>query len=487
MSAPGNIIAGYRIERLLGEGGMGAVYLAAHPTLPRHDAIKVLSRRFTGDREFRARFEREANLAAGLDHPNIVSVYNRGEDRGQLWIAMQYVSGSDAAQAMSAAPQSMTPDRALRIVTEVGKALDYAHRSGLLHRDVKPANFLLSPRSGEQERVLLTDFGIAKSTTDTEELTQDGDLLATVAYASPEQLLGGAVDHRADIYSLACSFFRLLTGRNPFVGTVPTVVMMAHLNQPPPRATDLRHELPVGVDRVLEVAMAKRPDQRFGTCGEFTDALRAAMTGAQVRAPVGAPDRSSRQWLVAGAAAVLAIAVAVGVAVWPQPSSTGATAAVASTVMSTAASPKPTSVGQAKSDNPQFLGRQILLAEYPSYGEGIVYLHPGGPTQFLTDLGFRYHPRYSNAEANNSTKAFRHWSRELEPTGSDGLDYLVLVRTDDKAGGGMAGVSTDLIGLRSTIIVVDDLAAVAAIQNWTPEGEAVLLEKLLPLLRRDVK
>ncbi|MGW6724436.1 serine/threonine-protein kinase [Nocardia sp. NPDC055029] len=491
MAVPGTVIAGYRVERMLGEGGMGAVYLAAHPALPRHDAIKVLSRRFTDDREFRARFEREANLAAGLDHPNIVAVYNRGEDQGRLWIAMQYVSGADAAQAMSADPSSMTPERALRIVTEVGKALDYAHQSGLLHRDVKPANFLLSPRLGEEERVLLTDFGIAKSMSDTEELTQDGDLLATVAYASPEQLLGGPVNHRADIYSLACSFFRLLTGRNPFVGTVPTVVLMGHLNEPPPRATDLRRDLSPAVDQVLARAMAKQPNERFGTCREFTDALRAAMAGVGPTAPARTSAQSRYRWPVAVAGSVLAAAAVAGAIILPQSSTTGAASAPRATTVgpTTAAAPKPTSVGQAKTDNPQFFGRQIALAEYASYDRSTVHLHPSGPTQFLADLGFRYDPRYSNVDAAEHNRAVRDLASELEPKGSpDGLDFLVLLRSDDKAGGGgIAGVSSNLIRLDSTIIVVDDPAVIEVIRNWSPQGEAILLDKLLPLLRREVK
>lgn len=169
---PGTIVRGYRIERVLGAGGMGTVYLARHPELPRWDALKVLSPQFSRDAEYRARFEREANLAAALDHPNIVSIYNRGEDDGQLWIAMQYVNGIDAAAEAERNPRSITPWRALHIVSEVGRGLDHAHRRGLLHRDVKPANFLLSMGDNGEERVLLTDFGVAKSTEDANELTQ---------------------------------------------------------------------------------------------------------------------------------------------------------------------------------------------------------------------------------------------------------------------------------------------------------------------------
>src|SRR5690606_29766393 len=224
---PGAIVGGYRVIKVLGSGGMGTVYLAQNPILPRRDALKVLSAELSTDAEFRARFEREANLAAGLDHPNIVTVYNRGEEDGQLWIAMQYVDGVDAAAETAKGPAVMTPQRALRIVSEVGKGLDYAHRRGLLHRDIKPANFLLSTVDSEdEERVLLTDFGVAKSAEDGQELTATGNFMATVAYASPEQLLGERLDHRSDIYSLGCSFYRMLTGQNPYPSTVPAVVMM---------------------------------------------------------------------------------------------------------------------------------------------------------------------------------------------------------------------------------------------------------------------
>ncbi|QIS09057.1 serine/threonine-protein kinase [Nocardia arthritidis] len=275
--SPGTIVGGYRIQRVLGQGGMGTVYLAKHPSLPRMDALKVLSAELSQDREFRGRFEREANLAAGLDHPNIVSVYNRGEEHGQLWIAMQYVDGTDASAELARDPHSMNPLRALRIISEVGKGLDYAHRKGLLHRDVKPANFLLSAADGEEERVLLTDFGVAKSSDDTTELTQTGSFVATIAYAPPEQLSGAPLDHRADIYSLACSFFKLLTGRNPYPSTQPALVMMGHLHEPPPVATAVNPGLPAAVDHIFAKAMAKNPAERYSTCREFTDAAANAL------------------------------------------------------------------------------------------------------------------------------------------------------------------------------------------------------------------
>ena len=212
---------------------MGTVYRAAHPALPRSDALKILSSEYSQDPQFRARFVREADLAATLDHPNIVAIYNRGEtDDGRLWIAMQYVPGSDADKEITQG--RMTPKRAVHIITELAEALDYAHGRNLLHRDVKPANFLLAPQDA---RVLLADFGIARALDDSAGLTATGMVLASVAYAAPETLTGKGVDRRADIYSLGCSLYRMLTAKTPFAGHMAGVAM-AHLSQPAPRVTE---------------------------------------------------------------------------------------------------------------------------------------------------------------------------------------------------------------------------------------------------------
>lgn len=285
---PGSILGGYLIERQLGSGGMGTVYLARHPALPRYDALKVLWPHLASDPEYRARFEREANLAAALDHPNIVAVQNKGEDQGCLWIALQYVPGTDAATAVDRDPTAMTPARALHIVTEVGKGLDHAHRAGLLHRDVKPANFLLADVSHGEERVLLADFGISKPSDDATQLTRTGAFVATVAYASPEQLSGNPVSPRSDIYSLGCSFYRLLTAQNPYPGTQPLTVMMGHINEPPPRITALRPDLPRALDDVLAQVLAKSPVDRYASCAQFTGALAQALSGHDVRRAVPA-------------------------------------------------------------------------------------------------------------------------------------------------------------------------------------------------------
>jgi eukaryotic-like serine/threonine-protein kinase len=289
--SPGTVVAGYTIEAVLGAGGMGTVYKARNPALPRSDALKVLSEGLSRDDHFRARFLREADLAATLDHPNIVTVYTRGEtDDGQLWIAMQYVDGSDAEKETRA--RRMSPQRAVHIVGEVAKALDYAHRRQLLHRDVKPANFLLG---SDDERVFLADFGIARALDDAVNLTQTGMVVATIAYASPESLSGYSVDGRSDIYSLGCSLYDLLTQRSPFGSSGGmAATMAAHLNQPPPRATDLVPALPSAIDHVIARAMAKNPADRYQSAREMASAAAQALdeTTVAVRTmPVIPPPR----------------------------------------------------------------------------------------------------------------------------------------------------------------------------------------------------
>ncbi|KQY38706.1 MULTISPECIES: serine/threonine-protein kinase [Nocardia] len=275
MLANGDVFAGYVIERQLGRGGMGSVYLAKHPRLPRMTALKLLNREMFFDAEVRARFEREADLVSRLDHPNIVTVYDRGHDDEQLWISMQFIDGVDAA---SVDPQTLPPARALQIVKETADALDYAHGMGVLHRDVKPANILLARSgAGRGERVYLTDFGIARLRDDTGNLTQTGTFTATLAYASPEQLTGAALDHRSDQYSLACALFWLFTGSGPFAATNPAAVIQGHLQQPPPTLSNVRPGLSYALDGVLAKAMAKRPDDRFDSCSDFAEAAIEAL------------------------------------------------------------------------------------------------------------------------------------------------------------------------------------------------------------------
>ena len=275
MLSPGSLFAGYQIERVLGGGGMGTVYLARNPDLPRSEALKILNAELSGDEDFRARFIREAEVASALDHPNIVSIHQRGEFDRQLWIAMQFVDGTDASAALRAG--TMTPARAVHIVGEVAKALDYAHQRGVVHRDIKPANFLLSGPIGPDERVLLGDFGIARALDDAG-LTITGSVTATVAYAAPEVLAGQPFDGRSDLYSLACTLFRLLTGRAPYpTANGSAAVVAAHLHAPPPKVTDVVPGMSAQMDQVIATAMAKDPSQRFTSARALAEAATAAL------------------------------------------------------------------------------------------------------------------------------------------------------------------------------------------------------------------
>ncbi|MET8872368.1 serine/threonine-protein kinase [Nocardia sp. NPDC004604] len=271
----GATIAEHVIEGVLGQGGMGTVYLARHPRLPRSVALKLLNREVSSDAELRRRFEREASVVAQLEHPNIVGIYDRGTHDGHLWIAMQYIQGSDAGRLDC---RTVTGDRAARIITDVAAALDYAHAHGVLHRDIKPANILLAaPDAGRGERAVLTDFGIARLQDATTKVTATGTFVATIAYAAPEQLTGQPLDGRADQYSLACTLFSMLAGRSPFAADHPGQVVAGHLSSPVPSLVRLRPDLTAQLDAVLARAMAKEPGQRFDSCGEFAAAVADAV------------------------------------------------------------------------------------------------------------------------------------------------------------------------------------------------------------------
>lgn len=290
----GTIIAGYRIEGVLGQGGMGTVYLARHPTLPRSEALKILSAELSGDRQFRERFIREANLAASLDHPNIVRVYNRGETDGHLWIAMEYVKGT-AANDLDRA--NLTPARIVRIITDVAAALDYAHSQHVLHRDIKPGNFLVSAPGSERERVLLADFGIARALDDATALTAAGSMVGTAAYAAPETIEGRPADHRTDIYSLGCALFRLLTSRTPYEDPSNKsleAMLAGHLMRPIPHPSDINPTLPPQIDEVMVRALAKNPAERFQTAGELAAATTAVLTNNPAPPTITGPPRAHR-------------------------------------------------------------------------------------------------------------------------------------------------------------------------------------------------
>jgi serine/threonine-protein kinase len=285
----GATFAGYTVRRLLGSGGMGEVYLVEHPRLPRLDALKVLREATSASAEFRVRFNREAELAASLWHPHIVGLHDRGEFEGQLWITMDYVEGTDAAHLLKGRHPNGIPRREVAaIVSAVASALDYAHERGLLHRDVKPANILLTAGHGAQRRILLSDFGIARQMGDVSGLTETNHAIGTVTYSAPEQLMGGHVDGRADQYALAATAFRLLTGESPFQDSNPVAVISQHLHAPAPRVSSRRGDL-APVDAVLMTAMAKDPRERFATCSQFAEAF-AQQAALATPAPLPAPQ-----------------------------------------------------------------------------------------------------------------------------------------------------------------------------------------------------
>ncbi|MBW0017842.1 MAG: serine/threonine protein kinase [Mycobacterium sp.] len=272
--AVGEVFAGYTILRVLGAGGMGTVYLAQHPRLPRRDALKVLSVDLTADPQFRARFVREADIAASLWHPNILGIHDRGEVGDQFWISMDFVGGTDGARLLRERfPGGMPVGLAMQIITAVGSALDHAHDRGLLHRDVKPANILISDPGSEAQRVFLADFGIARPMEDTAGLTATNVAIGTFAYAAPEQLMGEPIDGRADQYALACSAFHFLAGAPPFEHPSAAAVISKHVLAPPPPIGGRRPEL-APLEPVFSTAMAKRPADRFARCQDFTAHLQ---------------------------------------------------------------------------------------------------------------------------------------------------------------------------------------------------------------------
>jgi serine/threonine protein kinase, bacterial len=282
----GEMFAGYTILRVLGAGGMGTVYLAAHPRLPRQDALKVLPAQWTADPQYRERFLREADLTASLSHPNILGVHDRGEHDGQLWISMDYVGGTDASKLVRQHhPEGLAASHALEIVTAVASALDYAHEQGLLHRDIKPANILLDPKA---HRIFLADFGIARLIDDPSGLTATNMAVGTMAYAAPEQLRGEPLDGRTDQYALACTAFDLLTGSPPYVDSNPAVVITKHVAAPIPSLSERRPEL-AALDPVMARAMAKAPTGRYGSCGDFARELNYALNPPSGHVPKAPP------------------------------------------------------------------------------------------------------------------------------------------------------------------------------------------------------
>jgi streptogramin lyase len=295
----GDEIAGYTLESLVGRGGMGEVFRAVDGHLARAVALKVLAPGLVHDEASRERILRESQLAASLDHPNVIPVYAAGEADGHVYIAMRLVEGSDLRSVLRRDGR-LEPARAIALVAQVASALDAAHARGLVHRDVKPSNVLIDSQQ-EREHCYLADFGITTTASDLQPVDVSQRLLGTLAYVAPEQVRGDPVDARADVYSLGCLLFECLTGEVPFVRDSDIAVVFAHLEEPPPKPSERVGELPPEIDGVIARALAKQPGDRYSTCGELVDDARRAFA-------LDEPRRPRRGLALALAVAVLAVA-----------------------------------------------------------------------------------------------------------------------------------------------------------------------------------
>jgi DNA-binding beta-propeller fold protein YncE len=294
----GSLVGGYRLEERIGEGGMAAVFRAYDSRLGRYVALKILAPGLAADETFRQRFVRESRAAAAVDEPHIVPVFEAGESAGVLFIAMRYVRGGDV-RSLIRGSGPLPAGRAAEIVAQAASALDAAHARGLVHRDVKPANMLLESSgagAGGPDHVYLSDFGLSKGALAATDLTARGQFLGTLDYSAPEQIEARPLDGRSDEYALACSAFEMLYGEPPFRREQGVSVMYAHLSEPPPLVRSRRPELAAAVDDVLARGMAKRPGDRYGSCGEFAAALRSALgaEGSLADQPGGAVLASGR-------------------------------------------------------------------------------------------------------------------------------------------------------------------------------------------------
>jgi ABC-type transport system substrate-binding protein/tRNA A-37 threonylcarbamoyl transferase component Bud32 len=316
----GTTIAGFRVESLLGQGAMGAVYVAEETASRRRVALKLLAPELVSDERFRARFLRETELAASLDDPHVVPTLASGEEDGTLYLAMALVEGSDLRKLLRSEGR-FDPERTIDLIGQVASALDAAHAAGLVHRDVKPANILVE-QTNDGEKAYVCDFGLARHVTSVSSLTSDRGFVGTIDYVPPEQVEGGTVDGRADVYSLGCVLFECLSGERPFDRESELSVLFAHLNDPPPRITERRAELPAAFDTVFETALAKSPDQRYATCGELVRAARAALQGKVL----ARRRRIPRPALVALGTVALVVAAAAGAIVATKGTPRGAAA-----------------------------------------------------------------------------------------------------------------------------------------------------------------
>jgi serine/threonine protein kinase len=273
----GDEFAGYRIERRLGRGGMGILYLAIEPGLERRVALKLIAPEAASEEVFTRRFAEESRIAASIEHPNVVPIYAAGEEAGVPYIAMRYVAGADLARRLVREGR-LPPQAAVGLIAQIGNGLDAIHAAGLVHRDVKPANVLLSGGDG-LDHAYITDFGVARNVATESGLTQTGRFVGTLDYVAPEQISGGAVDARVDVYALGCLLFKLLTGEVPFPKEGDAARLYAHLNDPPPAPSLYVPEVSMALDDVVIRAMSKSPDDRYPSAGDLGRAAQAALRG----------------------------------------------------------------------------------------------------------------------------------------------------------------------------------------------------------------
>src|SRR4051794_35502878 len=272
----GQVFAGHRIEAEAGRGGMGVVYVATHLALNRRVALKLIAPDLAADEGFRERFKQESMTAASIDHPNVIPIYHAGEEDGKLYITMRYVEGTDLREMITQRGKLPFPEAA-RILSEVAGALDAAHARGLVHRDVKPANVLM----GSSGQAYLTDFGLTKLAGSASGLTKTGMFVGTLDYIAPEQLQGGEVDARADVYALGCVLYQTLTGQVPYPRDSEPAKIWAHMQEPPPSVAG-SPDVPRQFEEVIQRAMAKNPDERYPSAGDLGRAAVAAAEGREV-------------------------------------------------------------------------------------------------------------------------------------------------------------------------------------------------------------
>ncbi|MEA2438694.1 MAG: hypothetical protein QOH76_118 [Thermoleophilaceae bacterium] len=394
---PGTELAGYRIDAVAGRGGMGVVYRATQLALSRTVALKVIAPQYANDPGFRARFKRESLVAASIEHPNVIAIHDAREEQGLLFLTMRYVEGTDLRAAI-ARQGRLEPGRAARIVAAVASALDAAHAVGLVHRDVKPANVLLASARGE-EQVYLTDFGLTKQSSSESGVTKTGVFVGTLDYVSPEQLRGGPVDARTDVYSLGCVLYQALTGDVPYPRDSDVAKMFAHASEPPPSVRTVVPGLPAAFDAVIARAMAKEPAARYASAGELGRAAVAA-----------ASDEGATQVerTVASGAAVSDAPTAVGATELETPVAGGATRLVGAPSLTAAGGTvapyagAPTAFGgRRRRRRPALLaGAAALVA---AIVVAVVLIGGGSSTKKASGVGF------SEAEARASDYAQAHY------------------------------------------------------------------------------